>query len=117
MDYGNEQRKRRARQEEIEDKIKRTKISEACELAQDELKNLHSAISRAELPSSVIVSAFDIRRSHLSTEECWVPEGPYQRTEVALPTWCQIGRRSAQEPTIARERPCLLWHLHFVRSG
>jgi phage terminase Nu1 subunit (DNA packaging protein) len=62
----------RARLDEIEDKIKRTKISkEACQKVQDELKNLHSkgaavskelpahhltAISGAERPSSAIVS-------------------------------------------------------------
>jgi len=49
----------RARRQKIEDNIKRTKVSkEACEKAQDELKNLHSvsAMSGGERPLSAIVS-------------------------------------------------------------
>jgi len=52
----------RARRDEIEDTIKRTKVSkEACEKAQGEFNNLHSisAISAAEQTTVVVRNYFD----------------------------------------------------------
>ena len=51
----------RARREKIEDNIKRTKVSkEACEKAQDELKNLHSVSAMSGGRATVVRNCFDL---------------------------------------------------------